>query len=177
MNRDGEFLELVNQALDERRDPLADERIQEAIVANPERLEELERLLARLGQLRAQPRRTARRALPYLGAAAAVLTFCAATWHWVIAPSVERGGHRSPAQEPAGLSTSVPSPRPQADSDSLGRVVEFEWRITHTTPTERLVTSTHSRGTTTRVILRANAEAGDRLLAVWTSESQAPRTP
>ncbi|MBI5435003.1 MAG: hypothetical protein HZA52_19370 [Planctomycetes bacterium] len=74
MMRDEVFRNRVNIALDERRDPLADELVQDALAARPERLDELLVLQRRLSLL---PRATERRrATPFLVAAAGLLVLC-----------------------------------------------------------------------------------------------------
>ncbi|MCC6407459.1 MAG: hypothetical protein IT453_09845 [Planctomycetes bacterium] len=71
MKTDTEFWNAVNAALDERRDPLADERVQDELAEHPERLDELLVLQRRLPLLSRAPER--RRVTPFVVAAAGLL--------------------------------------------------------------------------------------------------------
>lgn len=78
---DERFWESLQRALDKRRDPREDEAVQAAIAERPERLGELERLLARLERLpratiRPRPRRVALIGALALPAAALLLMWC-----------------------------------------------------------------------------------------------------
>ncbi|MCK6447269.1 MAG: hypothetical protein L6Q99_12840 [Planctomycetes bacterium] len=75
MKTDAEFWDAVNTALDERRDPLADDGVQDALAERPERLDALLALERRLAALpRLQPELAHRPWLVAAAAAAVILT-------------------------------------------------------------------------------------------------------
>jgi hypothetical protein len=184
MKRDENFTAWVQQALDERRDPLEDERIQDAIVADPERLEELERLLARIRGLRDPARR--RRLRTFL--VAATLVILAALGLQRLAERADRAVELATGP---GSATSAPLERtsaPRVDAGALaatarpaglpeGRVLSFEWEIVRETPEERRLTLVDAHGTTTRTEFLPARGLTAPALAVWTTESTRYRRP
>ena len=78
MNDTELFWQRVNAALDERRDPLADERVQTLVAEDPARLDELLALRERIAHLPASSPR--RRISKVASLAAAVLAVGAAAW-------------------------------------------------------------------------------------------------
>ncbi len=79
------FWELLNEVLDERREPLDDASVQQLLGEEPGLFVELERLRARAGELR-QARRTAR---ARAGAVAALLALVAGAIAWHV---IRHGG-------------------------------------------------------------------------------------
>ena len=101
----------VQRALDERRDPLQDSRVQELLVEAPQRLRALELLLERIPRIGvpAQPRRVRRSA----AAQALVISTAAMLIFWLA----------------RGSAPGVASPRPPDE-----RVIRFKFELTTETP-------------------------------------------
>ena len=80
IDRNGEFWERVNAALDERRDPYADPRVAEELAVRPELMEPLAELLHSLEALKRTPEIVVqtRRRRPMARIAAAAVVFVAA---------------------------------------------------------------------------------------------------
>lgn len=114
-----EFWERVHLALDERRDPLEDEGVQDAIAGEPALLDELEVLRARLRALPPQRARS-RRSLAAM-AAAAVIAAGAIALYLLRAPSAAVG----PIAELAA---------PTPTSFVRDEIVDFELTITTERP-------------------------------------------
>ncbi len=122
MKSNVEFWERVNLALDERRDPLEDELVQDAIASDPQRLDELVRLQARLAALplHREPRRIPRAA----AAAMIVVALGAIALELVRAPRALVESNTQLANLPAA-------------SFAKSEVVDFELSITTERPGER----------------------------------------
>lgn len=207
MKHEGEFLDLVQSALDERRDPREDERVQDAIIANPGQFEELERLLERLQGLRDPSRRS--RLRPF--ALAATLVLLAALGLQRLAsrgdrdgdPAARRNGTNVAAGHPSTPAAAVGAPGTGAtETSSLGagslgaaatatgatdtsattadlggRVLSFEWQVATETPTEHRLTVITAQGTTTRIESVAAHGRFEPAFAIWTTESTRTWTP
>ena len=164
MKHDERLWELVQAALDERRDPLADARVQEQLAAEPERLEELLALRERLQLVggAARPRRSRR-----VAAAAALVL---AGLGLIAAAFLLRGGSGSiEVAHGASVPNQVaeaPAEAPVSDSGpaSASRVLAFRAEVTHETPNGRTVTVFDGSRT------RRSRESFDR-----SSATQAPR--
>lgn len=115
MKHDELFWQRVNVALDERRDPLADDGVQNAIAERPERLDELLRVTSRVTRLPAQPRRNRAWLV-----AAALAAAC------IVAALRIRLRDDAP-----------PELHALASSPSLGEVLDFELTVTTDRPDER----------------------------------------
>jgi hypothetical protein len=109
------FWQRVNVALDERRDPLEDDAVQNAIAERPERLDELLRVTSRVSRLPARPRRSRAWLLAAALAAACIV-------------AVLRARSRDDAP---------PELHALASSPSLGEVLDFELTVTTDRADER----------------------------------------
>lgn len=128
MMRDEVFWTRVNAALDERRDPLADEHVQDALAERPERLDRLLALERRLGALPRAQRHTTRR--PWLvAAAAAVLVALGAFAFHAFAPDAE------------------PTDSAPTRGDLGGEVVDFRLEVSRTVGNALTVVRVDSTGT------------------------------
>ncbi|HTF90962.1 MAG TPA: hypothetical protein VK843_21260 [Planctomycetota bacterium] len=144
------FWEHAQRALDERRDPRDDPRVLEAILEEPERLRELEILLARIEVLPASARkRPVRRAavvLAILGAAAALILVCVARKE---------------------------APRARAGQSLPEQVVRFEFELTNESPGHSTRIVINDLGSKT-----VSNFSGDPLtMAILTTELSKPHTP
>ena len=112
------FWERVNAALDERRDPLADEQVQTLVAEDPSRLEELLALRERIARL---PSSRARRWTSKVASlAAAVLAASAAVWFAM----------RESNEQVAGAPAVVNPPIAANDSAAQGScVISFEAHV------------------------------------------------
>ena len=119
MNDNELFWERVNAALDERRDPLRDERVQMLVAEDPARLEELLALRERVATLAdSRPRRRISRV-----AAAAVVVIAAASV-WFVENTV-------PQQfvPDSALATATPNATNESGTNCCGTVFSFHAHI------------------------------------------------
>jgi hypothetical protein len=153
MNTNTEFWERVHLALDERRDPLEDDGIQDAIASDPRLLDEL--LLLQLRLARLPSARASRRVVRVAAAAAVViaaasLAFTLSRTHNEAVPAVARTPITPPARS---------------------EIIDFELTIVTERPGERDTVVIDRTGTRrTREIDR------DELAhSTWTTEVLTPR--
>lgn len=149
MSGDEQFWSHVQIALDERRDPLEDDAVLEGIVAEPERLQQLLKMLARIEQI---SRATRRWPMRRIAVAAAALIAAGSGIVWF-------------AQREVG----VPRHKPSLQ----GRVMSVEWECSTQTPTSRRTTVITDRGLTARAEYHSDQQNG----TTWTTESTRARYP
>lgn len=120
MMRDEVFWNRVNAALDEHRDPLADELVQDELARRPERLDRLLALRRRLAAL--PPERARRRIGPLVAACAAASVVLGTALAWWLATR--------PTGEPADGNGVVGSTDEVAAAPRAGEVLDFQLTIT-----------------------------------------------
>ena len=133
MKANTEFWNHVDVALDERRDPLEDGAVQDAIADDPELLDQLLALRSRLAAL---PRTPERRRLPRLTVAAAIAIALDA-----IAVELFRS-RRAAAAPRSQLARTTPEPAARARRSpdaplAKSEIIDFELSITTERPGER----------------------------------------
>jgi hypothetical protein len=137
MNDNEMFWERVNAALDERRDPLADEQVHALVAEDPSRLEELLALRERIANLpTARPRRwiSQRRVSKAASLAAAVLAVGTAAWFALR----DRGQHVASAPAVANAPAIANSPSAASDPhDPRSCVISFEAHVVIEGPNTR----------------------------------------
>ena len=151
MKDTGQFWDAVHRALDERRDPLEDDVVQESIIANPRKMQELVDFLARLERVLPARRRRVIQEISLAFAIAASITL-ALSVAWLTS------GDGAPVQQSA---------------PTLGRVVSFEWELT----TETTTLESSVRLTDRDLTARAEYRGDGREQTHWTLESTQPRNP
>ncbi len=153
MRGEEQFWARVQCALDERRDPLADDAVLEGIVEDPQRLQTLLGMLERVEHLsRVTRRQPQRRPIRRIAVAAAVLIAAGSGLVWF-------------AQR-----TDI-APQPQSSLQS--RVISVEWECSTQTPTSNRSVVITERGLTARAEYRGDP----RNDTTWTTESTRPTYP
>jgi len=167
MNTNIEFWERVNLALDDRRDPLEDSGVQDAIASEPRLLDELLLLRSRLDALPVTRERG--RFLRTAAAAVVAIALGIAAFRLVRAPSTDEPD--IVANSPHMPSTSSPDVAIAMPSAAIAKneILDFELSITTERPGERDTVVIDRSGTRrTRELIGDALEHSTLVTEVWT---------